>query len=126
MNMKTVCFSFIALIFILQTCPCVFIFNILGQTLGPLVGGWTEKTEKVEIGQRVHKQICHLCTFVNCPWDSMKYPLSLLAIFIIITLKTIIIHFMFSSSKKLCIKVQGVFLTGTPPKSSKYKKVNLG
>ena len=22
--------------------------------------------------------------------------------------------------------IQGVFLTGTPPKSSKYKKVNLG
>ena len=32
-------------------------------------------------------------------------------------------------SKEICVQfsmIQGVFLTGTPPKSSKYKKVNLG
>ena len=31
------------------------------------------------------------------------------------------------SNYQICqINIQGVFLTGTPPKSSKYKKVNLG
>ena len=87
----------------------MLIFNILGQTLGPLVGGWTEKTEKVEIGQRVHKQICQLsmgqyeisivtsCHLYHHHPQNNHHPLYVLIV------------------KKLCIKVQGVFLTGTPP-----------
>ena len=32
----------------------------------------------------------------------------------------------FTKTKLIAGEVQGVFLTGTPPKSSKYKKVHLG